>query len=423
MKRGIACFLSALISVTSVTSVCAGAHYSKIKDFILSGEGYDASLDTNGNGTVDVLDICREKSKILYPEKWKTDEPSPAPTAVQSALPSSEPSAVPSEVPSAEPSQVPSEEPSSEPAVQSYSFLSLGMPVIDEEENALYLPVDLEKTYFDITSLTFSLEWDSEHFELNNFDPADFYGSWSWGYCSGFATVEFITDDNLSGGGNLLCAKFDLLSAADGKYSFRIIDVSAAAEVDGAEVILSEEECPPDSPVYTFEIKQGLPVSAPSSVPSSDPSSVPSAEPSVNPGYSEPVPNTPSVEEQEAYNAMIALKSQYPEGMSWTNDNYYGWNGGIYTGGYGCAGFAFMLSDAAFGKLPAKMKYDYSVSEIRVGDILRMNGDSHSVIVLSVESNGVTVAEGNYNSSVHWGRKIPVSELNRLTYIITRYPD
>lgn len=125
--------------------------------------------------------------------------------------------------------------------------------------------------------------------------------------------------------------------------------------------------------------------------------------------------------EEQVYKDMIAMKSKYPEGMSWTNDNYYGWKGGIYSGGYGCAGFAFAISDAAFGSLPARKHTDFS--KIRVGDIVRMNYDSHSVIVLEVKGNGVVAAEGNYNRSVHWGRNISFSEIQSSgTYVMTRYP-
>lgn len=120
------------------------------------------------------------------------------------------------------------------------------------------------------------------------------------------------------------------------------------------------------------------------------------------------------------YNAMIAQKAAFPEGMHWDNGNFYAWHGGIYSGGYGCAGFAFALSDAAFGNAPARMHYDPSA--VRVGDIVRMNGDTHSVIVLEVNSDHVIIAEGNYNSSIHWGRKISKAELAASTdNIITRY--
>ena len=133
--------------------------------------------------------------------------------------------------------------------------------------------------------------------------------------------------------------------------------------------------------------------------------------------------------ERQIYNAMIAFQSRYPEGTSWTHSNYYAWNGGIYRGGYGCAGFAFMLSDAAFGNAPAYIHYNFN--NIRVGDILRVRnstGGEHSVIVLKVEGNNITVAEGNYNNSVHWGRVITRAELtsssntrNKGIYVMSRW--
>ncbi len=119
---------------------------------------------------------------------------------------------------------------------------------------------------------------------------------------------------------------------------------------------------------------------------------------------------------------MIALKEQYPEGMSWTNDNTYAWKGGYYSVGAGCAGFAMLLSDAAFGSAPARKLEEFS--HIRVGDIIRMNWDTHSVIVLEVREDSVIVAEGNYNASIHWGREISLDEIRETgSYMMTRYSD
>lgn len=126
---------------------------------------------------------------------------------------------------------------------------------------------------------------------------------------------------------------------------------------------------------------------------------------------------------QQVYQAIISLKNQYPEGMSWTNDNYYEWQGGIYSGGHGCAGFAFMLSDAAFDELPARMNEDFAFTDVQVGDILRINNDTHSVIVLEVNDNSVMIAEGNYNKSVHWGRTLTKDQVLSADFMITRYPD
>lgn len=130
--------------------------------------------------------------------------------------------------------------------------------------------------------------------------------------------------------------------------------------------------------------------------------------------------NLAAANNKQIYDILVAQKAVFPEGMKWTNDDYRGWNGGTYTGGFGCAGFAFALSDAAFGNVKAKLHQDYS--NIKVGDILRVNNGTHSVIVLEVKENSVIVAEGNYNGAIHWGREIPKSGLvDSQSYIMTRY--
>ncbi len=129
-----------------------------------------------------------------------------------------------------------------------------------------------------------------------------------------------------------------------------------------------------------------------------------------------------ALDETSVYNAMIALQDEYPDGMEWTNDNFYMWNGGgPYSGGYGCVAFAFILSDAAFGDLPARQVNTLDLSVIRVGDIIRYSG--HSVIVLEVYEDYVVVAEGNINSSVMWGREVTLDEmLGGFEHYLTRYP-
>ena len=58
---------------------------------------------------------------------------------------------------------------------------------------------------------------------------------------------------------------------------------------------------------------------------------------------------------------------------------------------------------------------------MRVGDILRINGDTHSVIVIGTDANGVTIAEGNYNYSVNWGRTLSWDDVKNADYMLTRY--
>lgn len=139
------------------------------------------------------------------------------------------------------------------------------------------------------------------------------------------------------------------------------------------------------------------------------------------------------------YEAMIALKDQdgYREGTTWTNDEPYSdskgnyhWNGGTINGvnisAAGCAAFAFVLSDTAFGSLQNRIyaKGQFEFEDIKAGDILQVNNDSHTVIVLEVSDAGVVVAEGNYNGKVHWGRAIAKEEvMNSTSHYITRYPE
>ena len=47
-----------------------------------------------------------------------------------------------------------------------------------------------------------------------------------------------------------------------------------------------------------------------------------------------------------------------------------------------------------------------------------------SVLVLEKKAHSVIVTEGNYNSSIHWGREITRSSLESSGfYVTTRYPE
>ena len=142
---------------------------------------------------------------------------------------------------------------------------------------------------------------------------------------------------------------------------------------------------------------------------------------------------------QEVYEAMIALQEddRYREGTVWTDyepysdeKGYYRWKGGTLDGknisAVGCVAFAFILSDAAFDALPARMypADQFQYEDLKIGDILRVNTDSHTVIVLEVSDAGVIIAEGNLNGKVHWGRAMSKDEVMRdISHYITRYPE
>ena len=140
----------------------------------------------------------------------------------------------------------------------------------------------------------------------------------------------------------------------------------------------------------------------------------------------------------EVYERIMAYKEIIPEGTPWDDDLPYGskgtlgkgytWKGGLIDGkrpfNTGCAALGDIYSDAAFGSLPAtkKNKGSFTFNEIRVGDIMRINNNSHSVIVLQTTPAGVVVVEGNYGGKVHWGRTISKQDVMYADFILTRYP-
>ena len=132
-------------------------------------------------------------------------------------------------------------------------------------------------------------------------------------------------------------------------------------------------------------------------------------------------------DELTAWKTILAFQEDYPEGTEFTNDDYYQWNGGIYRGGYGCAAFCFMLSDACFGANTTDFitpVTDFDLEELRPGDIIRVDYNTHSVTVVNHTKDGVIIAEANYNKSVHWGRKLTYKEINKTgSNIMSRYSD
>ncbi len=137
-----------------------------------------------------------------------------------------------------------------------------------------------------------------------------------------------------------------------------------------------------------------------------------------------------SFTESTVKKAILAMKSKYPTGTSWDNSREYWWKASNRTNyvGYGCVAFAYELSDAAFGTAPARIinnRTEVKNYKIKVGDIIRVNNDTHMVIVTNVTSSTLSVAQGNvlYNGKaiVYWEGTISNTDRSGWTFIWTRY--
>ena len=215
-------------------------------------------------------------------------------------------------------------------------------------------------------------------------------------------------------------------TASGDDWSAAAVNWAAESGLTDGLSFTAKADCPRSDVVYCLwkqlsgrDQEEPAPEVTPEPTPEVTPEPTPEPTPEVTPEPTpEPAADVPT--EQEVYDTIMALKSEYPEGMSWTNDNSY-FSEAMRINGYGCAGFAFICSDAAFGDLPARTHTSFD--DIRVGDIIRI-GDYHSVVVLEKKADSVIVTEGNFNFSIHWGREITRSELeSEGFYVTTRYPE
>ena len=135
--------------------------------------------------------------------------------------------------------------------------------------------------------------------------------------------------------------------------------------------------------------------------------------------------------EAQVYERIMALQTQYPEGMPYSEKNHYVTNFVIHIDetldysqyGHGCSAFGGILSDTAFGDLPARFTPlgQVDLDQIMVGDLLIGNG--HEMVITEVYTNCVVVAEGNYDGRVHWGRTLKRDEVESQYELVTRYPE
>lgn len=128
-----------------------------------------------------------------------------------------------------------------------------------------------------------------------------------------------------------------------------------------------------------------------------------------------------SVTEESVRSTLTALRAQYQEGASWTDENSYT-SSALGRRGYGSEAFALICSDRAFGSLPVSATHS-DFNAIRAGDMVLVGGGTHTMVVLEKKTDSIIVAEGNYNSTIHWGREISRADLAVSGFTVTtRYP-
>ncbi len=143
----------------------------------------------------------------------------------------------------------------------------------------------------------------------------------------------------------------------------------------------------------------------------------------INTGYTYETATHSTLTDDEAYAKLMEIKELIPEGTHWGAEKQY-ISGRRY--GYACAAFVFLLQDRLYGTedSPAKPRtvYRLNMSDIRTGDHIRIQNNTHSVIVLQNNGDSITVAEGAYKNTVHWGRVISADELKKeFVYLETCY--
>ena len=141
--------------------------------------------------------------------------------------------------------------------------------------------------------------------------------------------------------------------------------------------------------------------------------------------------------ETEVYNRIMSRQNVegYTEGTPWDNTHKYQntveFNGYLpyWFTGAGCQAFMMdMMEFASNYEYPIRKiecTYD-NLPKLHIGDGARLKNNTHSVLIIGINEDGhtVTLAEANFNSSVHWGRTIDLADpSNGISYIETFWPE
>lgn len=131
----------------------------------------------------------------------------------------------------------------------------------------------------------------------------------------------------------------------------------------------------------------------------------------------------PVCTDDEITQRILSLKAAFPEALPWKDGSHLCGNLQFPTCGAGCVSFAMQISDLVYGRNARVVRLaPERASRIKPGDILRIRKNTHSAVLIQVDGDTLTVCEGNYYGTVHWGRKISASSLaGDITYVERRY--
>ena len=102
---------------------------------------------------------------------------------------------------------------------------------------------------------------------------------------------------------------------------------------------------------------------------------------------------------------------------------YLGMVAGMQVAGYQCHGFALKVAQDLYGSLK-KWKYVESYRTIHAGDVIRINNNSHTIIVTKVYSGSIQYADCNSTGDcqIQWGKTMSRQALRKaFTYMYTKY--
>lgn len=124
---------------------------------------------------------------------------------------------------------------------------------------------------------------------------------------------------------------------------------------------------------------------------------------------------------------ILSFQEEYPDGSLWSGEASYAWKGGIDDNGSGDRTFLFMVSDAAFGSLPARVLEPVAFDSLQPGDILLTQRNNHSVLIIDILEDHVTVVEESVDrhgdTRVYWGRTLSKESVEEGISVLTRYPE